>query len=153
MKISFYRKSIIGFLFAIFASCATARYDEPTVILKIDDSTYQIRYVGWNDSSVKLKKYVTVKAAEITLREKYTYFELFNEKSRSTMTQNFGSIDMYEAHAKMYKQKPANLPGIYNAVEVMKNLGTQISEKDLDKKIVPMKEIEDKEEKKKTEPL
>jgi hypothetical protein len=69
------------------------------------------------------------------------------------MTQNFGSIDMYEAHAKMYKQKPANLPGIFNAVEVMKNLGTQISEKDLDKKILPMKEIEDKNDKEKTEPL
>ena len=53
----------------------------------------------------------------------------------------------------MYKQKPANLPGIFNAVEVMKNLGTQISEKDLDKKILPMKEIEDKNDKEKTEPL
>ena len=137
----------------VLVGCATARYDDPAVILKIDDSTYQIRYVGMNDSSIKLKKYVTVKAAEITLREKYTYFELFNEKSRSTMTQNFGSIDMYEAHAKMYKQKPANLPGIFNAVEVMKNLGTQISEKDLDKKILPMKEIEDKNDKEKTEPL
>jgi len=148
-----YKKLIIALLSFILAACATARYDDPAVILKIDESTYQIRYVGMNDSSIKLKKYVTVKAAEITLREKYTYFELFNEKSRSTMTQNFGSIDMYEAHAKMYKQKPANLPGIFNAVEVMKNLGTQISEKDLDKKILPMKEIEDKNDKEKTEPL
>ena len=95
-----YKKLIIALLSFILAACATARYDDPAVILKIDDSTYQIRYVGMNDSSIKLKKYVTVKAAEITLREKYTYFELFNEKSRSTMTQNFGSIDMYDLMQK-----------------------------------------------------
>ena len=146
-------KKYIILLFFILVSCATARYDDPAIILKIDDSTYQIRYVGLNDSSLKLKKYVTVKAAEITLREKYTYFELFNEKSRTTMTQNFGSIDMYEAHSKMYKQKPANLPGIYNAVEVMKNLGTKISEKDLDKKIESLSETEDKKENKKNDPI
>jgi hypothetical protein len=146
-------KKFLISLFFILVSCATARYDDPAVILKIDDSTYQIRYVGLNDSSVKLKKYVTVKAAEITLRDKYTYFELFNEKSKSTWTQNFGSIDVYEAHAKMYKQKPANLPGIYNAVEVMKNLGTKISEKDLDKKIEPAIETEDKKENKKSDPI
>ena len=146
-------KKTIVFLFFIVASCATAKYDDPAVILKIDDSTYQIRYVGLNDSSVKLKKYVTVKAAEITLRNKYTHFELFKEKSESTWTQNFGSIDMYEAHAKMYKQKPANLPGIYNALEVMKNLGTQISDKDLDKKIETLSETEDKKEKKKNDPI
>jgi len=64
-----YKKLIIALLSFILAACATARYDDPAVILKIDDSTYQIRYVGMNDSSIKLKKYVTVKAAEITLRE------------------------------------------------------------------------------------
>lgn len=53
----------------------------------------------------------------------------------------------------MYKQKPANLPGIYNAVEVMKNLGAKISEKDLDKKIEPSIEIEDKKENNKIDPI
>jgi hypothetical protein len=31
----------------------------------------------------------------------------------------------------MYKNKPINLPGIYNAVEVIKNLGSKITETDL----------------------
>ncbi len=115
----------------MLVGCATARYDEPRAILKIDDSTYRIRYAGMNESTTKLKIYLTVKAAELTIRDKYNYFELFNEKNRSEMTQNFGSVDSYEADVKMYKQKPAELPGIYNAVEVIKNLGPKISETDL----------------------
>jgi hypothetical protein len=123
-------------LFAILVSlilvgCATARYDEPRAILKIDDSTYTIRYAGMNESTTKLKIYLTVKAAELTIRDKYSYFELFNEKNKTVMTRDFGSVDSYEADVKMYKNKPINLPGIYNAVEVIKNLGSKITETDL----------------------
>jgi hypothetical protein len=123
-------------LFAILVSlilvgCATARYDEPRAILKIDDSTYSIRYAGMNESTTKLKIYLTVKAAELTIRDKYSYFELFNEKNKTVMTRDFGSVDSYEADVKMYKNKPINLPGIYNAVEVIKNLGSKITETDL----------------------
>jgi hypothetical protein len=123
-------------LFAILLSlilvgCATARYDEPRAILKIDDSTYTIRYAGMNESTTKLKIYLTVKAAELTIRDKYSYFELFNEKNKTVMTRDFGSVDSYEADVKMYKNKPINLPGIYNAVEVIKNLGSKITETDL----------------------
>jgi len=147
------KMSRILFVFFFLFSCATARYDQPSEIFKIDDSTYKIRYVGLNDNSAKLKRYVIVKSAELTIKDGFVYFELFNEKSKSTMTQNFGSIDVYEAHAKMYKQKTGNLPGIYDAVEVMKNLGTQITEKDLKKKIEPIKELEDKKNKEKSEPI
>ena len=127
---------MIRSLFAILVSlilvgCATARYDEPRAILKIDDSTYTIRYAGMNESTTKLKIYLTVKAAELTIRDKYNYFELFNEKNRTVMTRDFGSVDSYEADVKMYKNKPINLPGIYNAVEVIKNLGSKITETDL----------------------
>jgi hypothetical protein len=127
---------MIRSLFAILVSlilvgCATARYDEPRAILKIDDSTYTIRYAGMNESTTKLKIYLTVKAAELTIRDKYSYFELFNEKNKTVMTRDFGSVDSYEADVKMYKNKPINLPGIYNAVEVIKNLGSKITETDL----------------------
>jgi hypothetical protein len=127
---------MIRSLFAILVSlilvgCATARYDEPRAILKIDDSTYTIRYAGMNESTTKLKIYLTVKAAELTIRDKYIYFELFNEKNKTVMTRDFGSVDSYEADVKMYKNKPINLPGIYNAVEVIKNLGSKITETDL----------------------
>jgi len=127
---------MIRSLFAILISlilvgCATARYDEPRAILKIDDSTYTIRYAGMNESTTKLKIYLTVKAAELTIRDKYSYFELFNEKNKTVMTRDFGSVDSYEADVKMYKNKPINLPGIYNAVEVIKNLGSKITETDL----------------------
>ena len=127
---------MIRSLFAILVSlilvgCATARYDEPRAILKIDDSTYTIRYAGMNESTTKLKIYLTVKAAELTIRDKYNYFELFNEKNKTVMTRDFGSVDSYEADVKMYKNKPINLPGIYNAVEVIKNLGSKITETDL----------------------
>jgi hypothetical protein len=127
---------MIRSLFAILLSlilvgCATARYDEPRAILKIDDSTYTIRYAGMNESTTKLKIYLTVKAAELTIRDKYSYFELFNEKNKTVMTRDFGSVDSYEADVKMYKNKPINLPGIYNAVEVIKNLGSKITETDL----------------------
>jgi hypothetical protein len=115
----------------ILVGCATARYDEPRAILKIDDSTYTIRYAGMNESTTKLKIYLTVKAAELTIRDKYSYFELFNEKNKTVMTRDFGSVDSYEADVKMYKNKPINLPGIYNAVEVIKNLGSKITETDL----------------------
>jgi len=125
------KKIILGLVLLALAGCATARYDEPRAILKIDDSTYRIRYAGMNESTTKLKIYLTVKAAELTIRDKYSYFELFNEKNRSAMTQNFGSVDSYEADVKMYKDKPINLPGIYNAVEVIKNLGSKITETDL----------------------
>jgi len=127
---------MIRSLFAILVSlilvgCATARYDEPRAILKIDDSTYTIRYAGMNESTTKLKIYLTVKAAELTIRDKYSYFELFNEKNKTVMTRDFGSVDSYEADVKMYKNKPINIPGIYNAVEVIKNLGSKITETDL----------------------
>jgi len=127
---------MIRAIFAILLSlivvgCATARYDEPRAILKIDDSTYTIRYAGMNESTTKLKIYLTVKAAELTIRDKYSYFELFNEKNKTVMTRDFGSVDSYEADVKMYKNKPINLPGIYNAVEVIKNLGSKITETDL----------------------
>ena len=115
----------------ILVGCATARYDEPRAILKIDDSTYTIRYAGMNESTTKLKIYLTVKAAELTIRDKYSYFELFNEKNKTVMTRDFGSVDSYEADVKMYKNKPINLPGICNAVEVIKNLGSKITETDL----------------------
>ena len=115
----------------ILLGCAKARYDEPRAILKIDDSTYTIRYAGMNECTTKLKIYLTVKAAELTIRDKYSYFELFNEKNKTVMTRDFGSVDSYEADVKMYKNKPINLPGIYNAVEVIKNLGSKITETDL----------------------
>ena len=54
---------------------------------------------------------------------------------------------------KIYIQKPANLPGIYKAVEVMKNLSAKISEKDLDKNIEPSIEIEDNKENNKIYPI
>jgi hypothetical protein len=136
------KKIILGLVLLTLAGCATARYDEPRAILKIDDSTYRIRYAGMNESTTKLKIYLTVKAAELTIRDKYNYFELFNEKNRSAMTQNFGSVDSYEADVKMYKDKPINLPGIYNAVEVIKNLGSKITEtelKDQSYKVTPEK--------------
>ena len=126
------KKNLFAILLSlILAGCATARYDEPRAILKIDDSTYTIRYAGMNESTTKLKIYLTVKAAELTIRDKYSYFELFNEKNKTVMTRDFGSVDSYEADVKMYKNKPINLPGIYNAVEVIKNLGSKITETDL----------------------
>ena len=125
------RTFIIVLASLILVGCATARYDEPRAILKIDDSTYTIRYAGMNESTTKLKIYLTVKAAELTIRDKYSYFELFNEKNKTVMTRDFGSVDSYEADVKMYKNKPINLPGIYNAVEVIKNLGSKITETDL----------------------
>ena len=124
------RNLIIILASLILVGCATARYDEPKALYKIDDSTYKIRYAGMNESPTKLKIYLTLKAAELAIKEQYNYFELFNEKSRMAMT-DFGSVDSFESDVKMYKNKPANIPGIYNALEVIKNLGPKISETDL----------------------
>ena len=50
------------------------------------------------------------------------------------MSENIGRIMRSEAEIKLYKLKPNSTAGIYNCVQVMKNLGTKITQKDLAKK-------------------
>jgi len=82
----------------------------------------------------KLRKYILIKGAELSIQEGYNYFSLLYESNKTTMT-DIGLILNSEAEIKMYKLKPNQVAGIYNAFEVMKNLGTEITKKDLkDKK-------------------
>ena len=118
----------------VLSACATARYDKPKSIIKIDDSTYRVKYVAINDKMDKLRKYILIKGAELSIQEGYNYFSLLYESNKTTMT-DIGLILNSEAEIKMYKLKPNQVAGIYNAFEVMKNLGTEITKKDLkDKK-------------------
>ena len=68
------KKLILILASLILAGCATARYDEPKALYKIDDSTYKIRYGGMNESPTKLKIYLTLKAAELAIKEQYNWF-------------------------------------------------------------------------------
>ena len=122
---------IIGSFF-IF-SCATGRYDK-AIITKVEDSTYRIAFAALNDKFSKLENYILIKGSELCLSKGYNYFSLHRQLNKSTMSENIGRIMRSEAEIKLYKLKPNSTAGIYNCVQVMKNLGTKITQKDLAKK-------------------
>ena len=130
----------------ILSACATARYDKPRSIIKIDDSTYRIKYVALNDKMDKLRKYILVKGAELSITEGYNYFSLLYEDNKTVFDPNVGAILKSEAEIKMYKLKPNQVAGIYNAFEVMKNLGKEITGKDLKDKSFKVKDNNKSEE-------
>lgn len=143
-----FKKFII--LLSIFSlvSCATGRYDKAN-ILKIEDSTYRISFGAMNDSTSKLEKYILVKGAELCLKEGYNYFSLHRQINKKTMTENFGYVMRSEAEVKLYKLKPNSTAGIYNCLNVMKNIGTTIGVKDLSSKYEKKKDKKNKEDNKK----
>ena len=122
---------IIGSFF-IF-SCATGRYDK-AIVTPVEDSTYRIAFKALNDKTSKLEKYILIKGSELCLSKGYNYFSLHRQINKSVWDPNIGNIMRSEAEVKLYKLQPNSIAGVYNCVQVMKNLGTKITQKDLAKK-------------------
>ena len=128
-------KKILVLIFVSFflSSCATGRYDK-AMITKIEDSTYRIAFRALNDKTSKLENYILVKGSELCLSNGYNYFSLNRQINKSVWSENIGNIMRSEAEIKLYKLQPNSIAGVYNCVEVMKNLGSTIDDKDLDNK-------------------